>query len=67
MSLSLSGPLIGHSDRPLIGWSLCGPAGLSHSAPGCCDAAISSVQREKGERIAICINCKMSSSGGDRL
>ena len=30
-------------------------------------SALSSVQRGEGGRIAICINCKMSSSGGDRL
>ena len=55
---------------PLIGWVLCGPAGLSHSAPGYCDAALSSQLctkregREGGLQSALIVKCPAQAETG---
>ena len=46
--------------------ALCGPAGLSHSAPGYCDAALSSqLQREEGGlQSALIVKCPAQAETG---
>ena len=66
MSLSLPGPLIGHSDRPSDWLAPVWPRGPCHIQLQDIVMQLSALYKEGG-KIAICINCKMSSSGGDKL